>query len=76
MNFGLFVWMPFSKTIAPIDLIFLHKKQARVLRPKHVTVATTNNGAIQLCVSVHKCKHQLLDQFLANLANSFPYGAV
>ena len=32
-----------------------------VLRPKHPTVVTTNNGTNKSCVSVHMCKHQLLD---------------
>ena len=41
-----------------------------------MTVATTNNGTIQSCVSVHNCKYQLLDQFLTHLANSFTYTAV
>ena len=45
---------------------------------QNVTVVTTNNGTIKSCVSVHKCKHQLIDiymQFLAQLA-SFTYSAI
>ena len=46
------------------------QEMSGVLRPKHVTVVTTNNGTIKSCVSVHKCKHQLIDmQFITQLAS-------